>query len=408
MEETIQKTAKTGNMNSGRAWAVVLVVFLAGFCMPANMGETMWIAPVVMESLGFGPDILGWVNGVFYILGAVIAFPAASFIRRLGIRWSVTIALACGILGNAIGIFAADVTVLMISRIIQGAGFGLMGVIGVAAISPWFPKEKRGLPLGVWAIWVAAANAITPMLDAAIVEATGNYVSVWQFFLIFDIIVLVLFLLVYRTPSDPYIDEAEKRGEVKFSYKELFSNKVVWVLAFVFFIEEGAFIASQGFLSTYITTHVDPNLMVGTAFVSAGAFWGMCVSPIAGKISDAIKSRRKILIFCMVSAVFFGALVFSITDVALYIIVIILNGFVGGGVTAMLWTASTEVVPSHLISGATAALACSQSVGMFLGSMFMGNVIAAIGFTMSGFVVLAPCFAIGLLAVIFGLRGKLK
>lgn len=148
--------------------------------------------------------------------------------------------------------------------------------------------------------------------------------------------------------------------------------------------------------------------MVGTAFVSAGAFWGMCVSPIAGKISDAIKSRRKILIFCMVSAVFFGALVFSITDVALYIIVIILNGFVGGGVTAMLWTASTEVVPSHLISGATAALACSQSVGMFLGSMFMGNVIAAIGFTMSGFVVLAPCFAIGLLAVIFGLRGKLK
>lgn len=203
MEETIQKPAKTGNMNGGRAWAVVLVVFLAGFCMPANMGETMWIAPVVMESLGFGPDILGWVNGVFYILGAVIAFPAASFIRRLGIRWSVTIALACGILGNAIGIFAADVTVLMVSRIIQGAGFGLMGVIGVAAISPWFPKEKRGLPLGVWAIWVAAANAITPMLDAAIVQATGNYVSVWQFFLVFDIVVLVLFLLVYARPPTP-------------------------------------------------------------------------------------------------------------------------------------------------------------------------------------------------------------
>lgn len=38
MEETIQKPAKTGNMNGGRAWAVVLVVFLAGFCMPANMG----------------------------------------------------------------------------------------------------------------------------------------------------------------------------------------------------------------------------------------------------------------------------------------------------------------------------------------------------------------------------------
>ena len=79
------------------------------------------------------------------------------------------------------------------------------------------------------------------------------------------------------------------------------------------------------------------------------------------------------------------------TDLWVYIIVIILNGFTGGGVAAMLWASCSEVVPSHLISGATAALACSQSVGMFLGSMFMGNVIAAIGYAMAGWVVLVAC-----------------
>lgn len=408
MEEAIQQSDKTGNMKGGRAWAVVFVVFMAGFCMPANMGETMWVAPLVMQAYGFGPDVLGWVNGVFYILGAVIAFPASSFVRRLGIRWSVTIALACGIIGNIIGILAGDVAILMVSRIIQGAGFGLMGVIGVTAITPWFPKERRGLPLGVWGAWVATANAVTPIIDGAVAEATGNFISVWWMLLVLDIIVLAMFLIVYRDPSDPYVDEAEKRGEVKFSYKELFSNKVVWVLAFVFFIEEGAFIASQGFLSSYITANLNAPLIVGTGLVSAGAFWGMCFSPIAGKISDAIKSRRKVLIFCMISAVIFGAMVFSVTDLWVYIIVIILNGFTGGGVAAMLWASCSEVVPSHLISGATAALACSQSVGMFLGSMFMGNVISAVGYAMAGWIVLVPCFALGLLAVIFGLRGKLK
>lgn len=409
MAETVQRPAKKGNMTSGRAWAVVVVVFLAGFCMPANMGKTMWIAPLVMEAYGFGPDVLGWVNGVFYILGALIAFPAASFVRRLGIRNSVTIALACGIVGNFVGLMSGtSVAVLMVSRVIEGAGFGLMGVIGVTAITPWFPKEKRGLPLGIWGAWVACANAITPVFDGFLAEATGGFVSVWQFFLAFDIVVLVLFLAVYRDPSDPYIDEAEKAGEVSFSYGELFKNKVVWVLAFVFFVEEGAFIASQGFLSTYVTTFLDAPLMVGTGLVSAGAVWGMCFSPIAGKISDAIGSRRKVLVFCMVSAVLFGALVFYVTDFNVYILVIILNGFTGGGVAAMLWASCSEVVPSHLISGATAALACSQSVGMFLGSMFMGNVINAIGFTMAGWCVLVPCFGIGLLAVIFGLRGKLR
>ena len=400
-----ESAVKKGNM--GRAWPVVLVVFLAGFCMPANMGETMWVAPLVMQGLGFGPDILGWVNGVFYILGAAIAFPAASFIRRLGIRWSVVIALACGIVGNLMGAMASSVAVLMVSRIIQGAGFGLMGVIGVAAITPWFPAERRGLPLGVWAMWVAAANAITPMFDTAIAEQTGSYVNVWCFFLIFDIVVLVLFLLVYREPSDPFIDEAEKNGEVEFSYKELFGNKVVWILGALFFLEEGAFIASQGFLSTYITANLDAPLMLGTGLVSAGAIWGACFAPIAGKISDAIKSRRKILIFCMICAVLFGLGVFTVTDLKLYIVIIVLNGFVGGGISSMLWASCTETVPSHLVSGATATLACMQSVGMFLGSMFVGNVITAIGYAMTS-VCIAAIFFVGLLIAVFGLKGKLR
>ncbi len=400
-------TAKKGNM--GRAWAIVIVVFLAGFCMPANMGKTMWIAPLIMESYGFAEDILGWVNGVFYILGAVIAFPAASFIRRLGIRNSVIIALACAIIGNVIGLASgASVALLMTSRIIEGIGFGLMGVIGVTAITPWFPKAKRGLPLGVWGAWVALANSVTPMLDAAIAEGTGSFRSVWWFFCIFDVVVLAAFLIVYRNPSDPYIDEDEKEGKVKFSYRELFGKPVVWILAALFFLEEGAFIASQGFMSTYVTEFLNAPLIVGTGLVSAGAIWGTVFSPIAGRISDVIKSRRKVLIFCMICAILFGIMVFWVTNIWLYVIVIILNGFVGGGVASMLWASSTETVPSHLISGATAALACSQSIGMFLGSMFMGNIIAALGFTIAGWVVLIPCFGAGLLIAIFGLRGRLR
>jgi MFS family permease len=406
MTDLTKAPAKKGNM--GRAWAIVVVVFLAGFCMPANMGKTMWLAPMVMEQFGIGEGVLGWLNGVFYILGALIAFPAASFVRKLGIRASVTIALCCGIIGNFIGAFAASVPALMISRVVEGAGFGLMGVIGVTAITPWFPREKRGLPLGIWGMWVSIANAVTPMLDSAVAGATGSSSSVWWMFFVIDIVVLVLFWLVYRVPSDPYIDEAEKKGEVKFSYKELLKQRVVWILAFVFFCEEGAFIACQGFFSAYVTTELQAPLMIGSIIVTAGAIWGSIFSPIAGKISDSIKSRYKVLIFCMVSAVIFGILVFWVRDLKLFVIVVILNGFTGGGVAAMLWTSASDVVPSHLISGATAALACAQSIGMFLGSTFMGNIIEAVGYTHAGWFFLAPCFLVSLFVIIFGLRGKLK
>lgn len=147
--------------------------------------------------------------------------------------------------------------------------------------------------------------------------------------------------------------------------------------------------------------------MLGTGLVSAGAIWGACFAPIAGKISDAIKSRRKILIFCMICAVLFGLGVFTVTDLKLYIVIIVLNGFVGGGISSMLWASCTETVPSHLVSGATATLACMQSVGMFLGSMFVGNVITAIGYAMTS-VCIAAIFFVGLLIAVFGLKGKLR
>ena len=56
---SVSSTAAVKKGNMGRAWAIVLVVFLAGFCMPANMGKTMWLAPLVMQGLEFGPDVLG-------------------------------------------------------------------------------------------------------------------------------------------------------------------------------------------------------------------------------------------------------------------------------------------------------------------------------------------------------------
>lgn len=405
--EEVSSSAKKGNM--GRAWAIVAVIFLAGFCMPANMGKTMWLAPLVMQSYGFAEGVLGWLNGVFYILGAVVAFPAASFVRKIGIRNTVVIALCCGIVGNIVGILSgSSVAVLMISRIIEGAGFGLMGVVGVTAIFPWFPPERRGLPLGIWAAWVAIANTVTPIIDSAIATATGDFMSVWWFMAGLDVVVLVLFLAVYRTPSDPYIDEADKEGEAKFSYKELFSNKLVWILAIAFFLEEGAFIASQGFFSAYVSTQLNAPIMVVSALLTVAGLWGAIFAPIAGKLSDMIHSRYKILVFCMVCGLIYAITIFWVQNLWLYIPVIFFVGITGGGIASLLWASSTEVVPSHLVSGATAALACFQSVGMFIGSMCMGMVVQAVGYTLAAWYVLVPCFLVGLIVVAVGLRGKLK
>ena len=43
----------------------------------------------------------------------------------------------------------------------------------------------------------------------------------------------------------------------------------------------------------------------------------------------------------MICAVLFGLGVFTVTDLKLYIVIIVLNGFVGGGISSMLWASCT-------------------------------------------------------------------
>lgn len=403
---TSNERALTSNM--GRAWPVAIMVVLCGICMPFNMGKAMFLGPVVMQVYGIGEAMLGLMIAVFYLLGAVVAFPAASFIKRIGPRNTIIIAMACSIVGNLVGIAVqGNIPAFIAGRIIEGGGFGLMGVAGVATISPWFPKEKRGMPCGLWAAWVAIALAIAPILFTAIFEATGDLMSVWYFNLVFSIVILVLFLVIYRIPSHPYIDEEERAGDTKMDYKAIFTNSAVLALAVTFFFGEGAFMGVQGFFNSYVANEVNMPLMVGSVLISVGSFAGAIWGPIAGRISDKIGSRFKVLVVCQFCMLAYSVIVFSVhtlTGLAIAVFLQVLTT----GITAMLWTATTEVVPSKLIPGATAALAFAQNVGMFIGSMCMGGVIQALGYQMASWCVVVPCWILSIAVTWAVLRKKLR
>ena len=190
---------KTKSTDSSYGWVVLAVTFLAGFTAPANMAKVTALAPVVMQTFGFGPDTLGWVIALFYVLGFVMAFPTAGLINKLGIRNVVLIAIGCAAVGSAMGALTENVTVFMVSRFLEGAGMGVMGVAGASAIAPWFAPEKRGFPLGIWAMWVALAMCICPVLYGYVVDTLAlPWQTVWWGTFVFDIVVGIVFVIFYR------------------------------------------------------------------------------------------------------------------------------------------------------------------------------------------------------------------
>ena len=75
------------------------------------------------------------VIGAMAIIGVILAFPAAFIARRIGLKNTVLVSLACLAIGSAIGAIAGSIPMLMVSRLIEGIGIGLIGVAAPTCVS---------------------------------------------------------------------------------------------------------------------------------------------------------------------------------------------------------------------------------------------------------------------------------
>lgn len=395
---------KTKSTDSSYGWVVLAVTFLAGFTAPANMAKVTALAPVVMQTFGFGPDTLGWVIALFYVLGFVMAFPTAGLINKLGIRNVVLIAIGCAAVGSAMGALTENVTVFMVSRFLEGAGMGVMGVAGASAIAPWFAPEKRGFPLGIWAMWVALAMCICPVLYGYVVDTLAlPWQTVWWGTFVFDIVVGIVFVIFYREPERPYQTE-EDQVSGKADFKRALKNPMLWALGMIFFFDEAAFMAINGFLTTYLTEQLATTLVWATGIASAFGVAGAICAPLCGKISDWLKTRKWVLLFALIGGVAYTAVVFTCQVPELYWGIMILAGIAGGFVPSIIWAATSDTVDPDDVPVANGLVATTQNLGMFVGAMFMGNAVAAFGWATASYAVLVPCYLICIVIFFIGLR----
>src|SRR5207244_7416449 len=99
--------------------------------------------------------------------------------------------LFCGI--------APSLGMLVLFRVIQGAGGGGLQPIAQSILADTFPPEKRGLAFALYGITAIIAPTIGPTLGGWI---TDNYSWRWIFFINLPVGILTL-LLVLRIVEDP-------------------------------------------------------------------------------------------------------------------------------------------------------------------------------------------------------------
>src|ERR1017187_9149804 len=211
MNGFLKRNAKHGEINP---WLIAATVMLATFLevldtsvanvalphiagdLSAGVDESTWVLTSYLVSNAIVLPLTGWLSSIFgrkrFYMACVAIFTISSFL--------------CGM--------ARSLGLLVVFRILQGAGGGALQPVSQAILFESFPKEKQGMAMAIYGMGVVVAPIIGPTLGGWI---TDNYSWRWIFFINIPVGVLSLIFTSLLIFDPPYLIR-KKLSEVRIDY----------------------------------------------------------------------------------------------------------------------------------------------------------------------------------------------
>jgi predicted MFS family arabinose efflux permease len=378
-------------MVSNRAWTVALATIFVGIALALVQNKVAPCMTTLMAAFDIDMATAGWLSSLFSLVGIAVALPASLILKRFGPKRGGVFALVCAVLGSLIGVFAGNAALLMLTRVIEGVGVGLIAVIGPSLIAMWFPEAKRGLPMSVWGAYQMGAQAVMFFLGSVLTSGFG-WQGMWWFALAACVVALVLYILCVKSPrpEENYAD-VESRDV---SLLEGVRSPSTWAISLATMLfTVGCF----GFLNWIATCWMDifswgegeANMWVG--FFSIG---GVFTAVIIGALLNRVRNRR---LFGMIALLAYGALSLigmNMPTPAFMALFVIVYAFSDAGFPCVLWTMAAQTVKKPQLAGVAMGVVCvGFNLGVLLGPPLIGAVSDAFGWTVASGVICAFCAA---------------
>lgn len=358
------------------AWLIVIIAFLGGLALASAQNKVPPVIDVVMLDFAIGETDAGWLTSVFTIMGMITALPASWLLERFGAKKIGVISLACCAVGCAVGAFCTEFWQLLLTRVIEGVGVGMIAVVGPAIIAMWFPAEKRGLPMGVWGSWMMASQTILFFFGGGI-AANWGWQGVWWFVFILCVVALVLYQWKVKEPDgvdEPNYSVGEEPEEIHFG--DAFKSGSTWILTFCGLIFCFCCFGFATYISLYWAQEFfDGDMIQSNWWVSIMYAIEVPVVIFLGWVMNHIKlgNRRFMGVIGFALYIFIMFFCFRMDNPALLLPFIIVYPFLEGAIPTAYWTlvASTAKKPEDAATS-IGILNVGLNIGTLLGPPIIG------------------------------------
>jgi MFS family permease len=354
------------------AWVVLFSIYIATLAGPLNQFKVPPLMPVLRDTFKLSYGNAGWLMSIFSIMGIILAIPAGFILQRIGIKATGMIGIGATMIGAGLGALAHTSGLLFFGRFIEGAGSGLLMVVAPAAISLWFPAEKRALPMGIWASAVGigyfTAFNLAPRLGGG-----DHWQPVWWTGAAIATAAFVIFGILFRLPKPEETFEATAQAGVKIAdgrpvrlFKAMV-NRDLWLLGASFGCFNLIVLAINSIYTDFLSTVRQYSLADASLVSSMVMLMAILVGTPSGHLSDRLGSRKPMIVMPFIIMAVLLLFPFTATGWMIPAFTIAL-GITAGPIVPVLLATVPEVMPSLQLAGiGIAVVTLCQNIGMFLG-----------------------------------------
>lgn len=357
---------------SAKGWAACLAAIFGGMALALLQNKLTPVMNVIMDAFNIDMAMAGLLSTIFTVMGVVMALPAAGMLKKFGPRTSGLIAFACAIAGSVVGIMTENVTVMLVSRVIEGTGIGIIAVLAPSVISMWFPPEKRGLPMGIWGSWMMVSQTALFFSGTAITDAWG-WRGMWMLGIVVCVVAAVLFAIFVKSPSpeenyaDVESDDVTVMGGVK--------SAPQWILAFSALCYTFCCFTFANWISSYWIEVTDWGAAAVGNWVGILFLVEMIYTWIVGAVLDRLHNRKIVGVIGLVVYGALGVVAFTATAVpVIYVFTFTYTIFEALAVTAI-WAIAPETAKDPRYAGVALGV---LNIGLNLGTLLSAPVSGAI------------------------------
>jgi|AntAceMinimDraft_15_1070371.scaffolds.fasta_scaffold03602_5 DHA2 family lincomycin resistance protein-like MFS transporter len=187
---------------------IMMPLLLGGFIALLNETILNVAFPQLMSSLKVPMITIQWLGTAYMLVIGILVPVTAFFLKTFSTKTLYMAAMSLFTVGTISCGFSNCFWCLLVSRVLQGAGTGMLLPIMMDTIMAIYPPAKRGAAIGICMMVVLAATGIGPTLSGLILQYLDWH---WLFFLIlpFSFIAIILgtkFLKSYSILTKPKID----------------------------------------------------------------------------------------------------------------------------------------------------------------------------------------------------------